>query len=79
MPTVELADTIVRSSTRTVHWNSRVALLTDEAGEGSWEYGDVWQMTTPASTLTDIKELIKKILGSDGAELARHVPTIEER
>ncbi len=34
-------------------------------------------MTTPAPILTDVKELIKKTLGSDEAELARHVPTLE--
>jgi hemerythrin-like domain-containing protein len=36
----------------------------------------IWQMVMPAPAFTDVKELIKKSVGSDWAELKRRIPTL---
>jgi len=36
----------------------------------------IWQMVMPAPAFTGVKELIKKAVGSDWAELARRIPTL---
>jgi len=36
----------------------------------------IWQMVMPAPTFAGVKELIKKAIGSDWAELTRRIPTL---
>jgi hypothetical protein len=36
----------------------------------------IWQMVMPAPTFAGVKELIKKAIGSDWAELMRRIPTL---
>jgi hypothetical protein len=36
----------------------------------------IWQMVMPAPAFTNVKELIKKSVGSDWAELTRRIPTL---
>ena len=36
----------------------------------------IWQMVMPAPAFTGVKELIKKSIGSDWAELTRRIPTL---
>ena len=36
----------------------------------------IWQMVMPEPTFTVVKELIKKAIGSDWAELTRRIPTL---
>jgi hypothetical protein len=36
----------------------------------------IWQMVMPAPALAGVKELIKKAIGSDWAELTRRIPTL---
>ena len=37
----------------------------------------IWQMVMPAPAFTGVKELIRKAVGSDWAELVRRIPTLE--
>jgi hypothetical protein len=37
----------------------------------------IWQMVMPAPAFAGVKELIKKAVGSDWAELTRRIPTLE--
>ena len=37
----------------------------------------IWQMVMPAPAFAGVKGLIKKAVGSDWAELARRIPTLE--
>jgi hypothetical protein len=37
----------------------------------------IWQMVMPAPAFTHVKELIKKSIGSDWAELTRRIPTLQ--
>jgi hypothetical protein len=37
----------------------------------------IWQMVMPAPAFAGAKELIKKAVGSDWAELVRRIPTLE--
>jgi hypothetical protein len=39
----------------------------------------IWQMVMPAPAFAGVKELIKKAVGSDWAELTRRIPTLEEK
>jgi len=39
----------------------------------------IWQMVMPAPGFAGVKELIKKAVGSDWAELTRRIPTLEEK
>jgi hypothetical protein len=36
----------------------------------------IWQMVMPAPAFAGVKELIKKAIGSDWAELTRRIPTL---
>jgi hypothetical protein len=36
----------------------------------------IWQMVMPPPAFTGVKELIKKSIGSDWAELTRRIPTL---
>jgi hypothetical protein len=36
----------------------------------------IWQMVMPAPAFAGTKELIKKAVGSDWAELTPHIPTL---
>ena len=36
----------------------------------------IWQMVMPAPVFAGVKELIKKAIGSDWAELTRRIPTL---
>ena len=36
----------------------------------------IWQMVMPAPAFAGVKELIKKAIGSDWAELKRRIPTL---
>jgi hemerythrin-like domain-containing protein len=36
----------------------------------------IWQMVMPAPTFAGVKELVKKAIGSDWAELTRRIPTL---
>ena len=36
----------------------------------------IWQMVLPAPAFAGVKELIRKSIGSDWAELARRIPTL---
>jgi hypothetical protein len=36
----------------------------------------IWQMMMPAPAFDGVKELIKKAVGSDWAELTRRIPTL---
>jgi hypothetical protein len=38
----------------------------------------IWQMLMPTRVFAGVKDLIKKAIGSDWAELARRIPTLEE-
>ncbi len=37
----------------------------------------IWQMMMPAPAFAGVKELIRKSIGSDQAELSRRIPTLE--
>jgi hypothetical protein len=36
----------------------------------------IWQMVIPAPAFAEVKELIKKAIGSDFVELTRRIPTL---
>jgi hypothetical protein len=36
----------------------------------------IWQMVMPPPAFTGVKELIRKSIGSDWAELTRRIPTL---
>lgn len=37
----------------------------------------IWQMVLPAAAFAGVREVIKKTIGSDWAELTRRIPTLE--